>query len=117
MAIRKCPQCLTVVSPGFSVAFSDSLECTGCHAPLTVSEGSRRLAVIGGLAAATLTWRLTATPGEGTIAWALAVLYPFLSFSFVTPLLLMTFADLRNREPEIAFDESAHAADSHGGHD
>ncbi len=115
MAVRKCPQCLAVVPPGHAVSFTDAIICPGCKAPLEVSEGSRRLATIGGLAAAMLAWLRCATPGQGMVGWALSVLYPLLAFGIVTPLLLMWFADLRNREPETVGDESADAADSPGG--
>ena len=99
MAVRKCPQCLAVVSAGQAVAYTDRMECPGCKTLLEVSTGSRQLATLAGLLAAVLVWRLTASE-EGMLGWALSVLYAILAFSVMAPLALMSFADLRVRPPD-----------------
>ena len=118
MAVRKCPQCLTVVSAARTVAYSEGMECPGCKAQLEVSPASRYIATLAGLVAGALVWRLAGKPG-GMLGWVLPVLYAFLAFSIVAPLVLMLSADLRSKPPEEAA-EPAHApirseqAASHG---
>jgi len=115
MAVRKCPQCLAVISAGHAVAYSDRLECPGCHAPLEVSAGSRMFATVAGLLAAALVWRLTA-PHGGMLGWVLSVVYAFLGYAVVSPLALMLMADLRNRAPEPVYETPQHSPGHGGGH-
>src|SRR5712692_10185037 len=107
MAVRRCPQCLTVVPSGHAVAYSDAIECPGCKAQLEVSAGSRWIATVAGLAAAVLVWRLTRT-SAGTLGWVLPVVYAFLALSAVSALALMFIADLRLK-PAQSVAEPGHA--------
>ena len=116
MAIRKCPQCLHVVSPGVAAAYSDSIECAQCKTPLEVATVTRMIAIWAGLGAGFTTW-LSVRSSVGTLSWAMAVLCPFLAFAAVSAFITMTTADLRKREviaTEPLTDSSGHGA--HGGH-
>lgn len=113
MAIRKCPQCLHVVSPGVAAAYSDSIECAQCKTPLEVATVTRMIAIWAGLGAAFTTW-LSVKDHAGTLSWALVVLLPFLAFAAVSALITMATADLRKREV-VATPEPL-AGPSAGGH-
>lgn len=118
MAIRKCPQCLSQVSPGVAAAFSDSIVCPGCKAPLEVAGVTRHLAIWAGLAAgiAKYYWIKKLLPlDQMSLGWVLPVLSAFLAFS-VTAAVVTMFADLRNRPPEpepTAAPASGHASGHH----
>jgi hypothetical protein len=101
MAVRKCPQCLAVVSAASSAAYSDGIECPRCKAQLEVSPASRYIATLAGLVAAGVVWRVAGKPG-GMLGWVLPLLYALLAFSIVAPLVLMLTADLRRKAPEKA---------------
>ena len=94
MAARKCPMCLKAVPTGYVVAYSDGMKCPGCGQRLEVSLGSRYLASLAGIAAGVLAWRQS-DPTHGETGFALAVLYAFLAFSVIAPLVLMIIADSR----------------------
>ncbi len=96
MATRTCPLCLTKVPPGEVTAYSDALECPGCHAPLEVSTGSRLVATTLGLLSAALLWRWTRNAG-GMLGWVLPIVYAYLAYSVVSPLVLMLLGDLRTK--------------------
>lgn len=117
MAIRKCPQCLNVVSPGVAAAYSDTIECEKCKAPLEVALVTRMISIGAGLAVGLTTW-IALRGKEGMLGWALVVLLPFLAFAFVAALVTMTTADLRKREvvaaPEPVADQGP--GDGHGAH-
>jgi len=118
MAARKCPQCLAVIPAAEVVAYTDGMNCPGCKTPLEVAAASRFLATATGLLAAILVW-LLAPPSAGTFGWVLPVVYAIFAFSFIAPLMLMAFADLRNRPAEPVPEPAAHAAGTpqgHGGH-
>lgn len=113
MAIRKCPQCLTKVSPGAAAAFSDSIVCPNCKAPLEVAGVTRHIAIWLGLATAAFKYwafKKFLPLDQTSLGWALPVLAAFLSFSF-TAALVTLFADLRNRVPE---PEPVAATTGHG---
>jgi hypothetical protein len=101
MAARKCPICLKEAPVGYVVAYSDGMDCPGCGQRLEVSLGSRYLACLAGIAAAVLTWKQS-DPGHGEMGFAAAVLWTFLAYSAVTPLVLMLIADLRVKAEEPA---------------
>ena len=111
MAARKCPMCLQAVTPGHVVAYSDGMECPGCGRRLEVSLGSRYLASLAGIAAGVLAWRQS-NPAQGEMGFAAAVLWAFLAYSAVAPLVLMLIADLRVKEEEPV----AEPAPAHGHH-
>jgi hypothetical protein len=113
MAARKCPQCLTEVPTGHTVAYSDAIECPGCKSPLEVAGASRHIGIWTGLLAGLLAWRLT-SGGEGTYAWVLPMVFSFLAYSAVAALATMLTADLRLRPAAPPAEPVAHG--SHGGH-
>ena len=115
MAARKCPLCLKAVPAGTVVAKSEGMDCPGCGKRLEVSLRSRYLACIAGVAAAVLVWRLS-DPGHGELGFAAAVLWTFLAFGGVTPLVLMFIADLRVKAEEPHAEAAPAAAQGHGGH-
>ncbi len=110
MAIRKCPQCLTVIPAGEAAACSDTITCPGCRKPLEVASLSRHFAVWLGLGAAAGVWLLTRGRG-GSLGWVLPIVYAFLAYSFTSALMVMLTADLRNRPIEPPA-EPVHAAES-----
>jgi ABC-type proline/glycine betaine transport system permease subunit len=89
---------------GFVVAYSDGMDCPGCGRRLEVSLGSRYLASLAGIAAGVLAWRTTDS-ANGMLGFALAVLYTFLAYAVVSPLVLMLIADLRVKAEEPAAPE------------
>ncbi len=107
---------MTVLSPTQVVAYSDSLECPGCKARLTVWDGSRFLAALAGILAGGLAWQFSSASfnEQGFLAWTLPVLYSFLAFGVVSCLFLMLTADLRLKPEEPAAvplaPESSHGA-------
>ncbi len=113
MASRACPKCNTQV-PGVALAaFSNGIECPGCHTLLEVSPVARMLAAWLGLAAGYLAWRLTR--GEpGLLGAALPLLYALLAFGIVSALGTILAGDLRiaPEPPPAAAPASAHG---HGG--
>ncbi len=115
MAIRKCPQCLTVVAPGVAAAYSDSIECPGCKTPLEVAVVTRMLAIWAGLAAGFTLWILLQGK-EGILHWAAIVLLPFLAFAAVSALVTMATADLRKREVVVAPESAVGHGGGHGAH-
>jgi hypothetical protein len=108
------------------VAFTDGIECAGCQKKLEVSAGSRYLSVCIGIGAALAAWAASRPGGlggitlagtqSGELAFVLPIVYTFLAFSIVTPVVLMLIADLRLKpeepeaEPLPAGDASGHAA-------
>ena len=98
MAARVCPKCLKAVPATSVAAFSDGFLCPHCQAPLEVTEYSRMPAVVVGLLAAWLVWRVT-NGAEGALGAVLPELYAILAFAIITPLVLMFIADLRLAPP------------------
>jgi hypothetical protein len=116
MAVRKCPHCLAVIPAPQVVAYTDGIDCPGCKARLEVAAASRFLATATGLLAAIVVWRLS-PHAAGTYGWVLPMVYAIFAFSLVAPLMLMAFADLRNRPAEPGAEPVSHAAASGpGGH-
>ena len=115
MASRVCPQCMGKVPGAAVAAFSDGVECPGCHARLEVSPASRMLAAWAGLAAAWVAWRVT-RGGGGILGAALPLLYAVLAFGIISALAVIFSGDLRPA-PEAPPAEAAPATGhGHGGH-
>ena len=112
MAARKCPMCLKAVPAGHVVAYSDGMKCPGCGRRLEVSLGSRYLASLAGMAAGVLAWQRS-DPAQGEMGFAAAVLWAFLAYSVVAPLVLMVVADLRVKEEEQVAEPAPAAAHGH----
>ncbi len=116
MAIRLCPQCLKTVPAGPVVAFSDSLVCPHCQAPLRVSDANKTIGGFLALGVGWLVWDLTREM-TGPLGWALPAVYAFLAYSVSYALYLMFTADLvmrpQDAEPATAVLD-AHSAG--GGH-
>lgn len=99
MAIRICPLCMGKNSAGAVVAYSDTLSCSRCEAPLEVARPSQLITTTVGLLAAFLMYRLTRN-SQGPLGWVLPMVYAILTWGIVTPLVLMLTADLRVRAAE-----------------
>jgi hypothetical protein len=98
LAARQCPNCMAMVPAGEVAARSYDLTCGGCQRRLEISDLSRNLSVFGALAAAALVWSLTAARfahDPSALGWIMPILYGYLTFSIVAPLLLILLADLR----------------------
>ena len=112
MAARKCPMCLKAMPAGHVVAYSDGMECPGCGRRLEVSLGSRYLASLAGIAAGLLAWQRS-HPAQGEMGFAAAVLWAFLTYSAVAPVVLMIIADLRVKAEEPVAEPAPAAAHGH----
>ena len=93
------------------MAFSDGLECPHCQTRLQVADGSRMIAVAVGLVAAWIAWWATRA-STNILGFALPVLFSFLAFGIVSPLVLMFTAALRIAPAAPVFDPVA----AHGSH-
>jgi DNA-directed RNA polymerase subunit RPC12/RpoP len=116
VAIRMCPHCGNTVPAGLAVAFSDGLECPHCQTRLLVTDGSRMIAVAVGLVAAWIAWWLTRA-STNILGFALPVLFSFLAFGIVSPLVLMFTATFRIAPGAPVFDlvpAHGHASSVHG---
>ena len=112
----KCPQCMSKVPVGLIVSRSYGMECPNCHSRLEVTPGGRYLGAIAGLLAGALAYRLT-RGSDGLLGWALPIVFAFIAFGVVSPIVLALTADLQLAAPEpepIAAGEASAAA-SHGG--
>ncbi len=115
MAARICPLCLRKVPAGPVAAYSNELERPGCKARLEISPGSRLIATWAGLAGGAVVWHLAAR-ADGILGWVVPIVYAFLAFSVVSPLVLMLIADLRVKKEEPPAAEPhpmAHEAPAH----
>ena len=112
MASRVCPKCNTRVPAASLAAFSNGIDCPGCHTLLEVSPAARMLAAWAGLAAGYVAWRLT-RGGPGALGASLPLLYALLAFGIVSALGTILVGDLRiaSEPPPVA----APAAHGHGG--
>ena len=116
MAIRMCPHCGKTVAAGLAVAFSDGLVCPHCQTRLQVTDGSRMIAVAVGLVAAWIAWWATRA-STNILGFALPVLFSFLAFGIVSPLVLMFTATFRIAPGAPVFEAvPAHGSHAPGGH-
>jgi hypothetical protein len=101
------------VPPGWTVAFTDSLNCPSCGKRLEVSMANRAVAIVAGLGAGTLAWAY-AYPSESLLGWVWPAACAVLSFGIVSSLAQMIIADLvvKEEEPEPA----PAASPGHSGH-
>lgn len=117
MAVRKCPYCLASVSAGEVLAHSNDLACPGCRRPLEISALSRNIAIAAGLVAGWAVWHLAVKSTAGNLlSWVLPVVYAFLAFSIVAPVILIVSGDLSLRELSPAPTEVSADASQGGGH-
>jgi hypothetical protein len=118
VAARQCPNCLTMVPAAEIAARSYDLTCPGCQRPLEISGISRNLAAFGALAAAALVWgfpRAHFSHHASGLGWIMPILYSYLTFSVVAPLLLILLADLRlaSEAPAPVLDEGPTGLPAH----
>ena len=104
MAARVCPHCNTKLTGTQVVAYSDGMECPHCHTILEVSDGSRYIATTLGFIASVCVYRFevgTGGPGAGNelFGWLLPMVYAYLTLSVISPLVLMSIADLQKAPP------------------
>jgi hypothetical protein len=124
MAARKCPYCLTSISPFELVTNSYNLVCRGCQRPLEISRISRNLAIFVGLIAGAVIWYWARNGADvhQAIGWVLPTLYSLIVFGVISALMLMATGDLSLKADEDvqhhvhAEERHSTAADSHGGH-
>jgi hypothetical protein len=119
VASRVCPKCNATVSAGLVAAFSDGIECPGCHTRLEVNSAARMLAAWAGLAAGWVAWRVT-RGGPGILGSVLPLLYALLAFGAISALATMSAGDLRiaPEPPPVEAASAAghgHDAQAHGG--
>jgi hypothetical protein len=112
---------MTVISAAEAAAYTDSLTCPQCKAPLEVSELSRHLAVWPGLLMGTLVvwWALrwsASAPLVGSARWALPIVCGFVAYGITSALVTMFAGDLRGREAEPATEASPTGFHGAGGH-
>ena len=116
MAMRMCPQCMKQIPPNIAAAYSYSLECPYCHAPLQVSDATR---IIGAFASLLVGWLVySVTSGGATpVPWLLPQVYSFLAYSVTYALYVMVTADMVMRPIEVAEPLAATGhAPAHGAH-
>jgi hypothetical protein len=104
VAARMCPNCLAMVRPGEIVAHSNNLVCPGCQGPLEISGFSRNLSAVAGLAAGAIVWRISSahfSQEASALGWILPIVYSYLSFNVVAPLVLILTADLQLKPAEV----------------
>ena len=98
MSARQCPNCFAFLPPGQIVADSYDLVCPSCQHPLEISALSRNVAAYAGLVAGAIVWWLARAHYSGqpsALGWALPLLWSYLAFSIVAPLVLIFTADLK----------------------
>jgi DNA-directed RNA polymerase subunit RPC12/RpoP len=113
MAVRVCPHCKTEISAPEAAARSNDVVCPKCGARLEVASGPRAIASIAGLVAGAMAWRLS-SGSSSDLSGVLPTLYAFLAFGIVSPLVLVSTANLRNAPPA-PVAEPAHAPSGPGG--
>lgn len=115
MAARQCPTCLAMIPACEAAAHSNDIVCPGCQKPLEISGFSRNSASFAGLAAGATVWRIASSHFTGSsdaLGWILPMVYSYLTFSFVSPLVLLLLADLRLKSLEEA-SGATHAPQAH----
>jgi hypothetical protein len=98
MSARQCPNCMAFVPAGQIVAYSYDLVCPNCQHPLEIAPVSQYLSAFVGLVAGASVWWLANTHysnESGALSWVLPMLYSYLVFSVVAPLVLIFTADLK----------------------
>lgn len=114
--MRMCPQCMKQIPPSIAAAYSYSIECPYCHAPLQVSDATRIIGAFASLLVGWLVYGITSGPAT-PVPWLLPQVYAFLAYSFTFAIYVMVTADMVMRSadaPEIVA-ASAHAP-AHGAH-
>jgi len=111
--MRMCPHCGNTVPAACVVAFSDGMECPHCQTRLEVMNGSRMIAVVVGLGAAFLVWRVS-RGSTNILGFALPVLLSFLAFGIVSPLVLMFTAALRIAPAAVVIEPIVAHGGGHG---
>ncbi|HUJ32778.1 MAG TPA: hypothetical protein VLY23_15965 [Candidatus Acidoferrum sp.] len=116
---RKCPNCFATVPATKLLPYTSDLVCPSCGSPLEVSALSRNLSAFVALAAAAIVWRLSSkhyAQHPGALGWVFPVLFSYLTYSVVAPLVLILTGDLDLREVEASPAFAEPAAPSHGAH-
>jgi hypothetical protein len=97
MSARQCPNCFAFLPAGQIVADSYDLVCPNCQHALEISALSQNLSAFAGLVAGGIVWWLANahySQQPGALGWVLPVLFSYLAFSVVAPLVLSLTADL-----------------------
>jgi hypothetical protein len=112
---RKCPICFAAVPRSQLLAYSNDLECPLCQRPLELSGLGRNISALAGLIVAAIVWRIASAHyfGQpGLLGWALPVLFSYLAYSIIAPLVLVLVGDLRLK-PEASFPVAMETSPSH----
>jgi hypothetical protein len=91
---------MALVPTGQIVAYSYDLICPSCQHPLEIAAVSVYLSAFAGLVAGAMVWWLANahySNESGALSWVLPMLYSYLAFSLVAPLVLTFTADLKLR--------------------
>jgi hypothetical protein len=97
MAVRKCPNCGSVMPAGSVAVYSYDLVCANCQHPLAISELSRNLAAFAGLFAGAIAWwivTLRFADQHVALGWVWPVFLGYLAASVVAAVTLMRVANL-----------------------
>ena len=116
MSARVCPQCNKKLTGTEVAAYSDGMECPNCHTMLEVANGSRYIASTLGFIAAVSVYRFERGVGGvcgALFGWLLPIVYAYFTLSVISPLVLMSVAELQKAPPT----PQPIASSSGGGHD
>ena len=116
---RQCPNCFARVPAAKLLPCTNDLVCPSCGKPVEVSSISRNLSALIGLMAAAFVWWLSSryyAGHPGSLGWVLPVLFSYLAYSVVAPLILAYAGDLQLKDLADVPVVSEHAAPSHGSH-
>lgn len=114
---RKCPSCMTRIPAKRLLPHSSKLECPSCGNALEISPLSRNISVFLALFVAALVWKVTwahYASQPGALGWVFPVLFSYLAYSIVAPLVLIPTGDLRLKPLEPAAEAPQLAAMHHG---
>jgi len=110
---RQCPNCFATVPATKLLPYTNDLVCPSCGKPLEVSALSRNLSAFIALAAAAFVWWLSSryyAGHPGALGWVFPVLFSYLAYSVVAPLMLILVGDLQLKDLADVPAVSEHAA-------
>ena len=97
---RQCPNCFAAAPVTKLLVHSNNFDCPSCRTPLEVSALSRNISAFVGLVVAALVWKVSSAhyaTQPWALGWAFPVLFSYLAYSIVAPLILIPTGDLRLR--------------------
>lgn len=97
---RKCPNCFVVIPATRVIVYSNDIVCAPCNTPLEISRFSRNVASFTALIVAAIVFRIASayySALPSALGWVFPVLFAYLAYSIVAPLVLVLIADLQMR--------------------